>query len=105
MPEGEVVTFVESAARAAKDDEISKRKSAVKYTAAKLECGENATGAPTLVQLLTGDGNKVITKVSEWLELDSGPNSIFYPLTEMGNAELLVDRHGHELRYCHPSRK
>ena len=102
MPEDEVATFVESAARAARDDEIWKRKSAVKDTAAKLESGENVTGGPTLAQLLTGDGKKVVGKVCEWLELDAGSN---YPLTDMGNAELLVDRHGHELHYCHTSGK
>jgi putative DNA primase/helicase len=105
MPEDEVVTFVQSAARAAGDDEIWKRKSAVYNTAAKLESGENVTGGPTLAQLLTGDGDKVVAKVCEWLELDSGSNSVHCPLTDMGNAELLVDRHGNELRYWHTSGK
>jgi putative DNA primase/helicase len=101
----EVVTFVESAARAGRDDEIWKRKSAVYNTAAKLESGENVTGGPRLAQLLTGDGKKVVAKVCEWLELDSGFNSVLYPLTDMGNAKLLVDRHGYELHYCHTSGK
>ena len=89
MPEAEVVTFVESATRAAGDDEVWKGKSAVKDTATKLQSGEKVTGAPTLAQLLTEGGNKVIAKVSEWLELDTGAN---YLRTDMGNAELLVDR-------------
>jgi putative DNA primase/helicase len=105
MPEDEVATFVESAARAAGDDELWKRKSAVNCTAAKIQGDEKVTGGPRLAELLTGDGNKVVAKLSEWLELDSGSNSILYPLTDMGNAELLVDRHGHELHYCHTSGK
>jgi putative DNA primase/helicase len=105
MPEDDVITFVRSAAHAAGDDEISKRISAVYSTAAKLQSGENVTGGPTLSQLLTGDGKKVIAKVCEWLELDNGSNSARYPLTDMGNAELLVYQHGHELHYCHTSGK
>jgi hypothetical protein len=71
-----VVTFVESAALAAGDDEVWKRKLAVKDTATKFQSGEKVTGTPTLIQLLTGDAKKVITKVSEWLELESTQDTI-----------------------------
>jgi putative DNA primase/helicase len=104
MLEDEVVTFVQAAALAARDDEVSKRRSGTYYTAAKLQSGENVTGGPRLAQLLAGNGNKVVAKVCEWLELDSRSNSILYPLTDMGNADLLVDRHGHELHYCYTSK-
>src|SRR5262249_14815938 len=76
-----------------------------KDTATKVQSGDKVTGAPTLSQLLSGDGNKVIAKVSEWLELDSGSNSGVYLRTDMGNAALLVDRHGDELRHNHSSKK
>jgi hypothetical protein len=65
-------SIVSEAARIAGDTEWTDRGAAVVDTAARIARRETATGAPTLVSLLQGDGAKVVEKIRNWLNISSG---------------------------------
>jgi hypothetical protein len=60
-------TFILAIAHATDDDEAPLRATTVPDTKAKLDRGEAATGWPTLVTLLRGDGRKIVHTVQRWL--------------------------------------
>jgi hypothetical protein len=62
----DVKHFITAAARTANDEEWESRKHDVKSTAERLAAGKPATGIPTLIEIL---GDKVVSKLTEWLEL------------------------------------
>lgn len=88
-------TFVARVARAAGDEEIDDRLRAIADTKKKLDAGEPCTGWPALAETL---GEPLVHAVKGWLGIRDGgarPN-----LTDLGNAQRLVARHGADLRYC-----
>lgn len=64
--------LIKAAATAAGDDEVEDRVGAVAATAAQLADGKDATGGPTLSELLVGDGAKVVDRIRKWLYVESG---------------------------------
>ena len=64
-------SIVTQAARAAGDPEWQDRARAVNDTAAQLAAGNAVTGGPTLASLLIHDGDKVVAKITTWLNLRS----------------------------------
>lgn len=71
----------------------------VRDTAARIRDGEEATGGRKLEQLVPGLPRK-LAEYWGWkgpLQDEGG-----FHLTDMGNAERLVHRHGADLRYCYP---
>ena len=86
------------------------------YTRDRIAAGKSATGWSTLAELLTGDGQAVVTRVRKWLRCDSAEadrmladhledTSVGTPsrfnCTDAGNGRRLASRHGHKIRYCH----
>jgi hypothetical protein len=61
--------YVRLVARLAGDEEWPDRGKGVQGTKAKLDRGEPVTGLPTLVDILTGDGKRVVDKVCTWLSV------------------------------------
>jgi putative DNA primase/helicase len=103
LDESTTVNIVTAAARAAKDPEWSDRKRAALDTVAALASGEPATGGPTLAELMSGDGRRVLQRIRKWLGVEGREPAIF-PLTDLGNAERLVHQHGRDVRYCYALR-
>ncbi len=101
-----ITTFAGAVASAANDDEVADRVNAVETTVERLRDEEPSTGWPTLADLL---GEPTVTKVREWLGITESVSlpplgderCESFALTDLGNAERLVARHGHDLRYCH----
>lgn len=62
-----VETIIEAAATIGRDEEVGKRIECVADTKARLDAGEECTGAPTLADLLTGNGSAVLDRVVTWL--------------------------------------
>ncbi len=76
---------------------------------AKINRGEPVTGGRTLEELAPGLP-KALAKALGWAHRESeigetGHESQGRHLTDMGNAERLVARHGEDLRYVHPWRR
>jgi P4 family phage/plasmid primase-like protien len=97
--------FVRAVASAAHDEEMESRLHDVLSTAERLEGGKNATGSPTLAELI---GEDIVACIREWLELKSSIETICADdavhFSDLGNARRLVARHGKDLRYCHASK-
>lgn len=69
----------------------------VRLTREKLDRGEKVTGWPTVEEHFNP---KVIRRFREWTGLTARTDR--HPLTDMGNAERFIDRHGQNVRYCAP---
>jgi DNA polymerase I-like protein with 3'-5' exonuclease and polymerase domains len=76
--------FLEALAVATDDEEARARIKKADRTAAKLEAGKKASGWPTLAGLLTDQGERVVSRVREWLGIAT---------PKVGNA-------GQQARYC-----
>jgi P4 family phage/plasmid primase-like protien len=87
----------------------------VEDTAEGLEAGTEISGGPTLDELRPGLPRK-ISRFWRWTgrgsdqpppatERTEREEPSRFNLTDLGNAERLVTRHGEDLRYCHPWRK
>lgn len=101
-------------AQVAEDPEWPDRRRAIETTFEKLEVDQRATGIPTLVSIV---GEKVVSKVQEWLELknervvaaeqshpiegDHAHLDFITHHTDEGNAQRLVSQHGENLRWVH----
>jgi putative DNA primase/helicase len=99
----------------------------VSHTYTRLRDGGEVTGLPTLIELID---EKVLRTALKWLGIEAGsapraadgrkptptePSNdssladtedrfVRLPLTDSGNGERLVLRHGKDLRYCHPQK-
>lgn len=98
--------FALGVAEAGGSDPKEYAESNVRTTEQRLANGGQATGWPTLASII---GDDVVSRVREWLGLAKertaqGDGSGSEPLTDMGNAERLVARHGQDFRYV-PARK
>jgi len=61
--------FIRAVAVAANDEEAGKRENVVDYTLQRIQNNEHVKGIPTLIEEL---GEKVVTRLCAWLEIDSG---------------------------------
>jgi len=89
--------IMEVVARTAGDHEWGDRVRAVEDTAAEIAAGKPATGGPRLAQLLP-DGEQVVGKLRDWLELrseieteDVPPLDVFGDATLAGSPDLPLD--------------
>ena len=107
---------MEAAIAASGDEEANGRLRDVRDTLAKVAADMPTTGGPTLDELAPG----VVDQLQRWHRWSSKRNREYqrqppissqargasaFNLTDLGNAERLVARHGDDLRYCHPWRK
>ncbi len=77
------------------DDEEEDRLRAVADTARKMDEGhEQITGWPSLAEIINPD---TVAKLRDWLGIKSESGQC--PLSDVGNAQRLVLRHGQDLRY------
>jgi len=93
--------FIGAVAVAAGDPEERDRRATVPDTAARIAANENTVGIPRLKQLLD---ERVVDCVFRWLHLGrdgAARPAGRYHLTDLGNSERLVARHGERLRYCY----
>jgi len=93
--------FIGAVAVAAGDPEERDRRATVPDTAARIAANENTVGIPRLKQLLD---ERVVDCIVRWLHLggDGAARPVGrYHLTDLGNSERLVARHGLRLRYCY----
>ena len=98
-----VEVFIEIIAREAKDEEWRSRVQGVSATAEKIAKAEPATGIVRLRELV---GEDVVRRLQEWLRLSGENIQKDAPyLTDLGNAQRFVARHGQEIRFCHSWRK
>jgi putative DNA primase/helicase len=74
---------------------------AVRDTAQKLRRGDPTTGGRTLEGMVQGLPRKIADFLG-WERFTLREGRGVYLCTDTGNAERLVDRHGANLRYCHP---
>src|SRR5215212_9629451 len=74
---------------------------AVRDTAEKLRRGDPATGGRALEGMVQGLPRKIADFLG-WERFTLREGRGVYLCTDTGNAERLVDRHGANLRYCHP---
>jgi hypothetical protein len=97
LDEDATTTLITTAARIAGDEEWHARADDVRTTARRLAFGEETTGGPRLAEVLGGNGEKVVMRLKQWL----GIATVERPhLTDLGNAQRFVARHGNDVRYC-----
>lgn len=95
--------FIRAVADAAGDEEAKERARQGIYSRRRIETGRRATGLPTLEKFL---GEGVVGKVAEWLNLGRSieghdhAQATHFTLTDDGNSDRLVDRHGKDLKWC-----
>src|SRR5215217_2423673 len=103
---------MEAAIAASGDEEANGRLRDVRDTLAKVAADMPTTGGPTLDELAPG----VVDQLQRWHRWSNKRNREYgrpsmsshtsgapaFNLTDLGNAERLVTRHGDDLRYCHP---
>jgi len=102
---GEVEEFVRAICDAADDEEVRDRIENVQTTEKRLGREQNATGFPTLADLIGSDD---ADRIAEWLGLKSdmpgighnGPPVEELRCSDMGNADRLVAQHGEDVGYC-----
>jgi putative DNA primase/helicase len=85
--EADLDRFLGAVATAAGDPEIRDRKNSAGSTATAINMRRNVTGWPRLAELLRADGNKIITKVMEWLGIERRAYSTD-TITTAGGADL-----------------
>ena len=92
-PEEMANNFTMLVARTAGDEEWRQRGKA-RTTARKLAEGGKVTGAPSLARRLTGDGERVVAQVRQWLELAEprreNAASLAQALTGDGSKEMVM---------------
>jgi putative DNA primase/helicase len=102
---------MEAAIAASGDEEANGRLRDVRDTLEKVAADTPTTGGPTLDELAPG----VVDQLQRWHRWSSKRNIEYrrrpissqasgapaFNLTDLGNAERLVARHGDDLRYCH----
>lgn len=71
LDEEATTKIVVHAAHAAGDEEWERRATDVASTAAKFAAGDPITGAPTLAESLTGNGEKAVARLRQWLAADA----------------------------------
>jgi replicative DNA helicase len=81
--EDEAARFIDTVAEAAGDEEHRQRVENIRTTARRLRDGGEATGAPSLARLLTDDGDAIITRVAEWLDLAAGRDNALPPTPQI----------------------
>lgn len=88
--EDEVAPFVEAVATAAHDEETRARVRNVTSTEKRIAAGKGAAGGPTLAGIMSAD---VVTRLREWLDLDSrnvpASSSMDWPIPAPLGDELL----------------
>jgi putative DNA primase/helicase len=103
---------MEAAIAASGDEEANGRLRDVRDTLEKVAADTPTTGGPTLDELAPG----VVNQLQRWHRWSGNRNIEYgrrpissqassapaFNLTDLGNAERLVARHGDDLRYCHP---
>src|SRR5215204_5259479 len=103
---------MEAAIAASGDEEANGRLRDVRDTLEKVAADTPTTGGPTLDELAPG----VVDQLQRWHRWTSKRNIEYgrppisrqasgapaFNLTDLGNAQRLVARHGDDLRYCHP---
>jgi len=101
--EEEVRKFVRAVAEAAGDEEARNRPEGVRTAVRRLSEGKEVTGFPSLASYV---GPAVVERLAEFLGIEFRRRSdgLRDGLTDLGNAERLVTRHGGDLRYCKPWR-
>jgi len=82
-------------------DGLKDLESIVRDTAKNLKNNSPATGGRTLEEMLPGMPGK-IAKFLGWKQVEVKEGRKAYPLTDLGNSERLVERHGRDLGYVHP---
>lgn len=101
-------------AEAAGCTDLDRHVACVTDSYAKLAKGEPVSGWPSFAESMP-HGELVSKQIRKWLGLRSlrilaaepktleqrPPDTKWFELTELGNAEHLVHRHGRDLRYCH----
>ncbi len=99
----EVLVILRSAweVRGAPSEALRDLERIVSDTKAKLEEGEPVKGGRTLEDALPGLPAKIAKSLGWERPNDEEEGRRSFPLTDMGNAERLVDRHGRDLRYVH----
>lgn len=101
-----VEAIIEAAAAAAGDEEWRDRVRAVRDTLDNLAAGGAVTGGNTLEQLAPGVP-EILSRWWGWGRGDppsrptTGTEPRRFNLTDMGNAERFVARHGRDVRYCY----
>ena len=103
----ETTRFVRAVAEAAGDEEVEDRVEAVISTNNRLEEGGDATGWPQFIEVV---GKATVATVMKWLGIRIRTQSVVARqegeqgsegLTDYGNAQRLVRRHGKDLLYVH----
>jgi putative DNA primase/helicase len=102
--EAESAAFIRAVTMTAGDEEWCGRQDDVRSTAQRLADEHGVTSGGRLKELL---GSQVFGQLSDWLGLRAadGRKGGKLHLTELGNARRLVDKHGTDLRFCHPWNK
>ncbi|MDP9364209.1 MAG: phage/plasmid primase, P4 family [Chloroflexota bacterium] len=93
--QGDVEEFIHRIGMMAGDSDPEDRRKAVESTFQNLENEKNTTGWKTLEDQL---GPEVVRAVRKWLGIQNASDRPH--LTDLGNAQRLVDRHGEDIRYC-----
>src|SRR5215204_997999 len=103
---------MEAAIAASGDEEANGRLRDVRDTLEKVAADTPTTGGPTLDELAPG----VVNQLQRWHRWSGNRNIEYgrrpissqassapaFNLTDLGNTQRLVARHGDDLRYCHP---
>lgn len=107
LDEALTTKIIRAAARVAGDEEWSDRATDVATTVEKLAAGEKITGGPTLEELLTRDGKKVVARLRRWIgaaeepgrraEVGGGEPDLL--AGDIANATALVTAHGHDFHW------
>lgn len=115
-PVDDVRALVAAIAEASGDAEVADRLTAVDTTAARIGADQPVTGWRSLAKVIDP---RVVNRVRDWLgatfdvaDLPEPPTPTptqaadgaptFLALTDIGNAERLVEAFGDRIRYCHP---
>ena len=108
LPRWRAERVMEAAIDASGDEETHSRLRDMRDTLDDLEAGRPTTGGPTLDSFKPG----LVDQLRHWHGWRSGGDSGYtirpeqgppsFRLTDLGNAERLIARHGDDLRYCHP---
>jgi putative DNA primase/helicase len=108
LPRGRAERIMEAAVSASGDEEAHGRLTDVRTTLDSLEAGRPTTGGPTLDDLAPGVIGQ-LRRWHGWSNARPGPQPHTAParfhLSDLGNSERLIARHGHNVRYVHDWRR